>query len=152
MLKLCYRKIFLMKDFSSSIKSQPTIKNRVSQQGMLAPLGGARRGFKTVQSIPGGSKRLKDFYLVFRVLLFSVAQCQFFSAVTLYYVIRKRLSGVKHLATLWLAIIKALKTKCVWFSKKVVTRLTILYLALTRSDTLKKAKRESLQRSPRPPS
>ena len=49
-LELCYRKIFLMKDFSTSTKSQHTIKNRVSQLGMLAPLGGARnhsRGFKT---------------------------------------------------------------------------------------------------------
>ena len=47
---LCYRKIFLMKDFSTSTKSQLTIKNRVSQLGMLAPLGGARKhskGFKT---------------------------------------------------------------------------------------------------------
>ena len=52
--RLCYRKLFLMKDFSTSTKSQHTIKNKVSQLGILAPLEDARKHssrFKTAYKL-----------------------------------------------------------------------------------------------------
>ena len=42
---------------------------------------------------------------------------------------------------------QALKTKCVLFNKRVVTGLTILYLALASSDTFKKAKNSEIDSS-----
>ena len=135
MLELCYRKIFLMKDFSTSTKSQLTIKNRVSQMGMLAPFGGARKhsgGFKTAFTFLSCIK--SAFFCGCSVLIFQ--RC--------YALVICNLQTSEWRKTLSIFVIgynQALKTKCVRLSKRVVTGSTILYLALaTLSKRLKTLK------------
>ena len=60
--------------FNERLQHVHKISTHHKEQGF--PTGDARKHSR-------GSKRLIDFYLVIRVFLFSVAQSQFFSAVTL---------------------------------------------------------------------
>ena len=73
MLEMCHRKCFS----SARPKNLNTsLRTGFPNWECVHPLG-------TKGSILGNSKRFIDFYLVLRVLLFSVVQCQFFIAVTL---------------------------------------------------------------------
>ena len=83
-----------------------------------------------------------------KMLLFSVAQSQFFSAVTLkQYVIRKRLCriGLKPLACLWLAIQSSSENKVRLIQQKSSDWFN--YLTPCISDTFKKAKNSKIDSS-----
>ena len=70
--RIVLQKIFLIKDFSACTKSQRTINSRVSQLGMLALLGGARkhsRVFKTAYRFLSCNKSV----FIFTCSVFSVA-------------------------------------------------------------------------------
>ena len=140
MLELCYRKMFLMKNFSTFAKSQHTIKNRFSQVGMVAPLGDAMkhsRRFKTAYRFLSCIKSAFIFGC-------SVSIFQRCYALVICRLICKRLSGVKPLTSLWLATLKLRKqTRLIqqkssdWFD----------YLIPCISDTFKNAKSSKINSS-----